>query len=403
MNEMMNLRVRHSSRVAGCLALFLCASRAFAQGRDLAQPPVIADVIIDGAASVSRDRLMPLINTRKGQPYSDKIAREDFNRLAESNLCRTKSVRTDPMSDGRVVVIFEIGEIHNIVKDVIYRHNKHVSTKELEGITRVHQRMPLDKALNRLACADIQQHLCKAGYIFAKVTLLEGDKDNDERVVFNIAEGHKVQVRNTNFVGQSDLVNEDHLRTQIDSNWAFLGSGIYQPDFQNDITKIVEYYRNIGYVKVHVSRELKFSDDFREVDITYHIRKGLRFRVADWVIEGNTKNCAGQLESVVQLKKGDWYSEGVVKKDIIYIGDWGGWRGNPMEVKSVVTELPDNPGLVRVRYVVEQGSPAYVSQVITVGNPVTLDHVIRRVIDTDKANTVIGYPGFDTSPSGNRK
>jgi outer membrane protein assembly complex protein YaeT len=392
-------RVRCALIAAGCLALFLCASPSFAQMMDpgAQRGPVIADVIIVGANSISRDRLIPYLYTKKGQPYSDKIARDDFNRLAESHLCRPKNIRTDPTNDGRVIVYFEVKEYRSIVQEVVYRHNKHVTTKELEGITRVHRGMPLDKTLNRMACIDITQHLVKQGYIFANVTLLEGDNDDDERVVFNITEGHKVQVNNTSFVGQSDLASEDRLRTQIDTNRAFLGfGGTYQPEMvQNDITKIVEYYRSNGYLNVQVSRELKFSDDFRTVDIVFHIHEGLRYRVANWSIEINKDSPVfypnDELASVVQLKKGDYYNEGVVKKDIIYISDWGGWRGNQMEVKQQVTEVPDNPGLVLVQYVVEQKPPAYVGQVIIIGNPVTQDRVIRRVIELYPGQ-VLQYP-----------
>jgi hemolysin activation/secretion protein len=100
------------------------------------------------------------------------------------------------------------------VREIVYRHAKHISEKDLEGLTGLRKGTPLDPVTNKSACFKIQDYLREKGYYFANVVLEEGDKATDERVVFNVTEGPIVRVRSTNFVGQEELASAARLRTQ---------------------------------------------------------------------------------------------------------------------------------------------------------------------------------------------
>src|SRR5437660_12044625 len=90
-------------------------------------------------------------------------------------------------------------------------------------MTRLRKGSPLDTRLVQTARWEIEDWLKKKGYYFAHVGILEGNKPEDRRVVFNITEGHIVRVRHTHFVGNKELASDDRLRTQIDTSRAFFG------------------------------------------------------------------------------------------------------------------------------------------------------------------------------------
>jgi outer membrane protein insertion porin family len=355
----------------------------------------VADVIIEGLRNPSLEqRAMTLLHTKKGREYSEADARDDIARLAASNMCRPLNVRTEPTTDGRVKVIFTVREFRSLVREVVFKHNKHVDQKELESMTRIRNGMPLDPTLNALAQHEIADHLRKQGYYFANVTLEEGFHESHERVVFNITEGPKVRVRGVRFVG-NEFVSDERIRTQIDTSRAFLSTwgGSFNPAIiENDVFKIEEYYRNNGFHKVHVARELQFSDDFLFVDIVYHIQEGIRFRVQDWSLTGSSAFPREQLQSIVTLKAGVPYNETVVAADVRNIQDYIGWRGFQAEVKKIVTDIPGSPDGVHVSYQIEEKKLAYVGEVIIVGNTVTQDRVIRRMLQGIQPGQILRYP-----------
>jgi outer membrane protein assembly complex protein YaeT len=367
----------------GILALLLAVQQAFAQ-QGTPNRVLIANVYIVGNKKIENDKVMAYIYSKPGSEYSYARVQDDVSRLAQAHIFKYIRVKTDPTTDGRMNVYFEVQEHPNVVKEVVYKHAKHVNLKELEELTRVQRGMPLDKTLNQIACYEIQEHLRKEGYLLANVTLEEGYDESHERVVFNITEGAKLRVRSVDFVGQNELASAERLRTQTDTSRAFLGAfgGTYNPAMvDSDVLKLEEYYRANGYLNAHVSREIKLSDDLHFVDIVFHIHEGTRFRVQEWTIEGNKKIPTEHLATIVTLKKGDYYNDGVVTKDVNNLGYYAGWRGYQTDVKKVVTEVPGATDLVRVQYVLEEKLPAKVADVIIVGNTVTQDRVIRRVLN----------------------
>lgn len=356
----------------------------------------IADVRIVGARTTPAEKLLTYVRTRKGMTYDGQVAQADLIALSRTGLVQPVTVTTEPTQDGRVIVNFYVRERPNVVREIVYKHAKHVSAKDLDGIVKVRKGLPLDKTQNRLACYEIQDYLKKKGYYFANVTLEEGYEDSHTRVVFNITEGPIVRVRSINFTGQGELANAARLRTQTETSRAFLGlplGGVFNPAMiEGDVLKLKEYYRSNGYLAVHVSRELKFSDDFRFVDVLYHIREGTRFRVKDVTVEGTKDFPREQLASVLQVKKGEFYNENIVNADVRNLTDYGGWRGFPLKVESTPSAVPGEPGVVRVQYVVQERSAAHkVGQVIVVGNEVTQDRVIRRVLGLYPGQT-LRYP-----------
>ncbi len=357
-------------------------------GRDL-----VADVLIVGAKQVPPEKVQQYIHTKPGMPYSAARSFDDVNRLSEARLFKSVQVRTEATPDGRLNVIYVVTEHLNLVKEVKYLHAKHVNEKDLDGLTRIRKGMPLDRTLNLLACTEIQEHLKRKGYMLANVTLVEGFDESHDRVVFNITEGELVKVRNVTFSGQSELATASRLRTQTDTTRSIFGlGGTYTPELVDlDRQKIEEYYRSNGFLNVRVSREINLSDDLKFVDINYHLLEGPRYRLKDVTVEGTKTFSSQELSQVMQAKRDEYYNEGKIGGDVRNLTDYGGWRGNLLNVQKVVTTVPNEPGVVRVQYQVEERPPAQVGQVVIIGNDVTQDRVIRRVLGLYPGQT-LRYP-----------
>ncbi len=356
---------------------------------------MVAEVVVTGNRNIPTEKIMRFINTRAGNEYLQSTLQGDVIRLTESRMFKNVRPYDQRTGDGRVRVVFEVQEYPNLIREIIYRNAHHISEKELAGMTRLRKGMPLDPTSNKNACFEIQDYLKKKGRYFASVTLEEGDKPTANRVIFNVSEGPIVRVRSINFEGHDKLASSARLRTQIEASRMFLGlpiGAIFNPPLiDNDALKLEEYYKDNGYIHVRVARELIFSDDFSKVDVVFHIHEGQRHRVKDFQIDGNKTFEDSQLRSIIQTKKGEFYNGHIVQADVRNLQDYEGWRGFSTVVNKEVYTIPEEPGMVRVQFDIKERPPAKVGQVFIVGNDVTQDRVIRRVIGLYPGQT-LRYP-----------
>lgn len=373
----------------GSLLWYPLPARSQSTGRE-----VIAEVRVAGNRAVPTEQIQKIITVRAGEPFSRNIVQEDVRRLTSTGLLQAVYPRDETTSDGRIILTYHVVEHPNVVRDIVYKHANHISEKDLESITRLRKGIPLNPTWNKQVCFEIQEHLKKQGRYFANVTLEEGDKPTDNRVVFNITEGPVVRVRSIQFTGNNELATNARLRTQVDSSKAILGliGGKYNPaQVENDVIKLEEYYRNNGYLNAKVSREQIFSKDFSEVDLIFHLNEGIRYRVENIQVEGTKELEREQVQSIIQVKRGEYYNEGVISADVRNITDYYGWRGYPTVVHKETYIVPEQPGLVRVQYQVRERPPAKVGQIFIVGNDVTQDRVIRRMLGLYPGQT-LRYP-----------
>ncbi|MFO0863107.1 MAG: outer membrane protein assembly factor BamA [Gemmataceae bacterium] len=360
------------------------------------QQTPIADIAVTNNRNVSSERLLNIIRTKikPGDVYSNVTVMETVKSLIESGLVRNVRPYEQPTTDGRLVLVFDVQEHPRLIKDIVFKNVQHVSEKDLESMVPLKKGMPLDSAAARNACFEIQDYLRKKGRYFATVTLEEGDRSTDERIVFNVTEGPIVRIREIRFVGQDKLATSSRLKTQIESSRALLMSfgGIFNPMLvDNDVQKLEEYYKNNGFLKAKVSRELIFSDDYTWVTVVFHIQENERFRIEGYTLEGAKALHKEELNRIVQVKRGDYYNEGIVSGDVKNISDYYGWRGYPVMVQKDLYVSPDQPNVVQVRYEVRERPPAKVGQVFIVGNEVTQDRVIRRTLGFYPGQT-LRYP-----------
>ncbi len=387
--------------VRGLLALVVAWSAALASAPAQAQSgrgDLVADVVIKGNQSVPTEQILRYIFTKPGSEYSTAIVQQDIDRLSVSGLfSRPPVVRDSNTPDGRVIVTFEVFELQSIVRDVIFKHANHVPEKELEQMVRIRKGTPLDPMRNRLACYEIQDYLKRKGRLFANVTLEEGFRATDTRVVFNVTEGPIVRVRSIQFTGNEKLANAARLKTQITSGsaWFKTFGGTYEPmKVEEDLKKLEDYYKGNGFLAVRVNRELQFSEDFKYVDLIFHLEEGNRYTVEQVSIEGNGKRVSREeLQSLVQLKPKEYFNVGKASQDTKNITDYFGWRAMNANVQQSLYVVPDKQDAVRVVYEVREQTvePSKVGRVFIVGNEVTQDRVIRRVVSIEPGQ-YLRYP-----------
>jgi outer membrane protein insertion porin family len=273
-------------------------------------------------------------------PYNEateKTMQDDFRRLWATNFLDDLSIEVaDYVFPNGVVgklVTYNMEERQR-VKIVEYTGTKNLEqTKIDEKLKESGSQIRLDSFLNpsliQKVESVIRDMLAEKGYQFAEVTHKTTPLQGGSKLVnltFTIQDGPKVRIGNVEFVGNK-AASSGKLGKQMKSNKAewFLsfitGRGTYQAaKYEEDADKIIEYYRDRGYIDARVGEpDLKFIEDSKDkktryVQLRIPIFEGQRYRVGNFAFDGNKVVKTEALRELFKVKTGDYYSDKVIKK-----------------------------------------------------------------------------------------
>ena len=269
-----------------------------------------------------------------------RTASDDFKRLWATNFLDNLWIETldDPFPNGVMGkhVIYHMEERPR-VKIVDYTGSSKVERTKIDEKMKelgIQLRLDsfLDQAVVKRVAGLVKSFMAEKGYEFAEVTptvepLPSGPKL--VKVVFDVKEGPKVRVRTLNFEGNK-AVSDGTLSRQMKSTKAhgmfswITGKGTYnESKFDEDAEKIVEYYRNHGYITARVGQpEIKVLEDSadketRWVQLNIPVDEGERYRVGTFAFEGNKIVKTEFMQPNFKLKPGDWYSDKPVRNGLV--------------------------------------------------------------------------------------
>jgi outer membrane protein insertion porin family len=348
-------------------------------------------------------------------PYNEQTEeslRADFRRLWATNFLDNLWIETldRPFPNGVMGkhVIYHMEERPR-VKIVDYTGSTKVErTKVDEKMKELGIQLRLDSFLDQAVVKRVQgivkDLMAEKGYEFAEVTpsvepLPAGPKL--VKVVFDVKEGPQVKVRSINFNGNTE-VSDRALGRQMKGtkphgwlSW-ITGKGKYQEaKFEEDAEKIVEYYRNKGYITARVGQPeikvLEDSDDgeVRWVQLDVPIDEGPRYKVGEFTFAGNDVIKTEFLAPLFKIQKGDWYSDKPIRNGLIKAREIYGQGGyfeftgfpdlDPQDAASGPMAGPAEP-TVNVTMRMQEGEQYFVNRLTFVGNTTTRDNVIRREV-----------------------
>lgn len=258
-----------------------------------------------GAYPLSEDIFEMNTQTKAGMPYSERIVNEDVRRLFALGMFEDVESAVKDLSNGNKEVVFKITAKRN-VSEISFKGNRKFSDDELRKLVKLRTDMPLNDALQIESTRELRKFYEEKGYTEAQIdSSLEADGDSSVKVIFNIAE---------------------HLRVRID-NVEFEGMEVYEPS------------------------EVK---DLLETRYFFGSAKWLSFMPWGWM--------------GVQPNLG-LYDKDFVTRDKIRLRELY-WQKGYLDFKVtdvVMTEHEDDPELVDVKFVVEEGEPYFINSIRIIG------------------------------------
>jgi outer membrane protein insertion porin family len=296
----------------------------------------------------------------------------------------------------------------------------------------------IDPALVRKVEGIVRDMLREKGFQFADVKHEIVDVGGAPKLVhltFHMDEGPKVKIRSVDFVGNKAMSDGTLKRKMKDNKerpgiedafhlpqWflSVIGDkGTYQePKFEDDAQKIIEFYRDNGYIRANVGvPELKVINDSddkktRWIELKVPITEGPRYKVGTFEVAGNTVVKSDYLLPMFKTKPGEYYEEKKIRKglekarEVYGAGGYYEFTGypdlKPRDEPSQNTpdapaslkapEPPDGkqegggPPLVDVTMRLQEGQQFFVNRITFVGNTTTRENVIRREMRLYESN-----------------
>ena len=251
----------------------------------------------------------------------------------------------------------------------------------------------------------------KKYFLDAKVTpvVTQISDGNHCTVTFMVDEGRRQKVRNYRFEDATHLehipwwrpegwepsegaIDEAEVRDAIgDYPWWnpigwFTDSPITEAQLAQCAARVEEIYRNHGYLDAQVSipgRE-PCEDDDEKIDLVFQVREGPRYKIGDMSITGLTRYPEGVVREKSELPASGSVAGAKVLEDAAHRIEVtvGSGDSGLAETRVDVRKLPreDDPQTVDLVFVVTEGVPVVLNEVLIRGNDYTKDKVIRREI-----------------------
>jgi len=374
------------------LALLIGAPLARAQtetpAAEAAPQKKVAAVAIKfiGLANVSEQIVRANIQVRAGTDYDEAAVDRDIRSLYRTGLFEFIEVKREELPDKSVNLVFEITPKFR-VQAVRFEGNSKIKTTRLQKEISTKTNTALDEHTIKADGEKLHEYYQKHGYNQAQITYdIERDRSSGYgTVIFKIREGEKVRIGDIRFTGNNH-VKAKRLRKEMETKrwWMFswiMGTGKFKDDeFEDDVTKLGDYYRDQGYLDVDIPQDrilYEYPKSGRMV-ITIHVDEGRRYRIGDITITGCKLYAEDMLKLVLRQKSGMIFRPSKLDKDVETLEDFYGRSGYLDTHVRLVRKANLSTGNIDIEYQVEESEKYYVESVKIEGNTKTKSIVVIR-------------------------
>ena len=364
---------------------------------------ILGGVKVQGNTYLGRDQILQLAGLREGMELTipgDQVS-AIVNRLWQQRYFEDVSIAVDSLSSRRDSVWLRINiQERPRVSQWNYSGVKTGEKKDVQERTNLRRGGEFSEYVEKTTSDIIKRFYKEKG--FANVDVhAEVEKDtvvkNAIRVTFVVDRGQRVRIRDINFIGKPDEVSEYKLAKSMKKTKAkkvynfFHTKKFSEKDYPDDKKGLIGAYNEAGYRDARIVRDSIYVVDEEKgrLAIDLDVDKGAKYYFRNITWTGNSVYDADQLNSVLQVKKGDVYDLVTMQKRLT-----GGGKQNELDVSKVYrdagylffnvqpVELNIEADSVDVEMRIVEGKPATLNNIIINGNDLTNERVVRRQVFT---------------------
>lgn len=336
----------------------------------------------DPKEKIDTQSLIHRMNTREGGVFSQDTFDKDLKALSKQY--EDVQPRMTEAS-GQVQIVLTLSH-RPLIKSIVWKGNKEISTSSLKKDLEIEDGSLLDKDKLNEGISKIRVHYLKKGFYQVKVRYaLESLDEGSCKLVIRIEEGVNGKIRDINYAGfrskelkglENDLILQPY---RFWSSW-YTGRGYYVEEaLELDRGKLIQQLQNSGYADAVVQSKIEETGGKDGIQVTFDAQRGEPYYLDDIRLSGITRYDITKIQSLISVQKGDLYSPSKLRAISDKISEYYGSRGFCDVIVSYDAKVDDpEKHLYDVEFQVQEGRQYKVGMVRFSGNYQTKPRVLMH-------------------------
>ncbi|HSQ68653.1 MAG TPA: outer membrane protein assembly factor BamA, partial [Steroidobacteraceae bacterium] len=342
----------------------------------------VGDIRIEGLQRISEGTVYNYLPVNIGDRLDARRVEEALRALYATGFFRDVEIRRD--GGALVVAVRERPSIESFT----ITGNKDIKSEDLEKSLRS-VGLARGKTFNQSTLDEVERFLTDQYYSRGKYgvkvdTKVEEVADNRVRIAIDIVEGKRSKIRQINIVGNEafeddELLDAFTLSTPNWLSWYRSDDRYSREELSGDLEKLRSYYLDRGYANFEIdSTQVAISPDKSDMFVTVNVDEGEVYRISDVKIAGNLVVPESQLWPLVQVRRGDIFSQKLLTATTELMALRLGQDGYAFAKIEPVPIADQDAKEIAVTFLVEPGNRAYVRRINFTGSTSINDDVLRR-------------------------
>ncbi|MCK4245181.1 MAG: outer membrane protein assembly factor BamA, partial [Candidatus Omnitrophica bacterium] len=343
-----------------------------------AEEKVISSIKVEGNELVSSERILSLLRTKVGKPFSKTTLEEDIRRLYQSGYFSDIKVIEEEEKEG-IALTIKVEE-NPIIVNISIRGNKIFRKSNIRKelpfkVGDLYSEKKLKDAVS--AINDLYE---KKGVFFTEIRPEVEIKEKKATIFFYLKEGKRGRVTKIQFEGNKTFSDKKIKRKMKIKQRGFFRLGTFKKEaLEEDKARIIAFYKGNGFAQVQI-KEVKVIPDRKKKKITIKIviDEGMRFYLGERKIEGRLLFPADELKERLFLETGSPYVERKVASESDSLRSYYLDRGYLLARVETIPVFNSATKRIDVTYRIEPGEIISIEEIKIKGNKITKDNVLRR-------------------------
>ncbi len=338
-------------------------------------PVEIKEIEITGNRNVQTKKILKALGIKKGDEYSEEKVSEGLQNIYELGFFEDITIEVTEVEEG-VNVTYIVTE-KSLIKRIEFKGNKEFSDGKLEKEIESKEKESFDNRKMQEDTEKIATLYKEKGYANVKVEpyTTEDEKSGMVIMTFFITEGKQIRIGKVNLIGV-EAFNIKKIKKKMETKRKkFFKQGL----LDEDLRTIEAYYKNRGFLKVHLGTPIVIHDEEEaKIFVTLFVHEGLKYTVGDIQFQDNYAVTTENLEKDLEIKHGEIFSQVKFERSLFNIQERYAEKGYILMRSNPEYFTDDERKVVNLLISINENGIVYIDRIYVEGNVVTKDYVIKR-------------------------
>jgi outer membrane protein insertion porin family len=285
---------------------------------------------------------------------------------------------------------------------------------DLRDILNLYAGKTITESLEENTKNKVRGFFQEKGYLYTEVNIIKiPDTSKNNSIIYNIEidKGQRIKIKDINIYGNEDIdlsqYNSKFKRTLKKMSLSDAGlrrsmkdtkkqgilrlfsrSKFNRTAYEKDKKAIIAQFNNVGLRDANIVKDSVYKIDDNHLMIDIYIEPGEKYYFGEFAWVGNVKYSSGQLDTILGIKPGQVYDQGLLEQRLFMSPDNRDITSLYMDrgylffnVQAVEMNI-DEKNYINYEIRINEGKEARIGEVRIFGNTKTNDYVIRREIRT---------------------